>query len=69
MTDDRLRHMLQSAFPPAIDGESSRDLWPLVANRMEARPEWSWFDASLAGAVTIVLLMFPGWLPFVAYHL
>ena len=66
--DDRLEHLLRSAFPPASDREPSRDLWPLVASRMQARMGWSWLDISLAALVTLVLLLFPGWLSLLAYH-
>ena len=69
MIDDDLRHVLKSALPPTVDQGPSRDLWPLVLDRLEARAGWSWLDISLAAAVTIVLIRFPGWLPFVAYHL
>ena len=69
MTEDRLQQMLKSALPPAIDREPSRDLWPLVLNRAEPRAGWSWLDVSLAAGVTLVLIMFPGWLSLLAYHL
>ena len=69
MTDDRLRDVLKSALPPAVDREPSRDLWPLVLERLQARSGWSWLDISLAAVVSIVLIMFPGWLSFLAYHL
>ena len=67
--DDRLRHLLRSALPPATDETPSRDLWPLVVNRVQARVRWSWLDVGLAGVVTIVLLLFPRWLFLLAYHL
>jgi len=66
--DDRLRHLLRSALPPA-DRSSSRDLWPLVVDRIEAPIGWSWLDLGLAAAVTLALLMFPDWLWLLAYHL
>ena len=67
--DDGLQHLLRSALPRAAEGAPSRDLWPLIEKRVQARAEWSWLDVSLAAAVTIVLVMFPGWLFLLAYHL
>jgi hypothetical protein len=67
--DDSLKQLLRSALPRAADREPSRDLWPLVVNRVQARAGWSWLDVSLAAGVTVVLLMFPGWLFLLAYHL
>ena len=67
--DDRLQQLLRSALPRAAAQAPSRDLWPLVVNRAQARVGWSWLDVSLATFVTIVLLMFPRWLFLLAYHL
>ena len=67
--DDRLQRLLRSALAPATEPTRSRDLWPLIANRIQVRARWSWLDASLAAAVTIVLVMIPGWLLLLAYHL
>jgi RNA polymerase sigma factor (sigma-70 family) len=46
-----------------------RRLPPLVVNRFQARRTWSRLDVSLAASVVIILLMFPGWLLVLAYHL
>lgn len=67
--DDRLQHMLRSALPPAAGQRPSRDLWPLVVNRIQAPLRPSWFDISLAAVVTILLMMRPEWLLLLAYHL
>ena len=67
--DDGLERLLRAALPRAADQKPSRDLWPLVVNRVQARVGWSWLDVSLAALVTAVLLMFPGWLFLLAYHL
>jgi hypothetical protein len=70
MTDDeRLQQLLRSALAPTSDRQRSRDLWPLVANRIQVRARWSWLDVSLAAVVAIVLLVFPDWLFLLAYHL
>jgi hypothetical protein len=67
--DDLLRHLLRSALPPRAALGPSRDLWPLVVNRIEAPAEWSWLDIGLAAIVALVLVMFPQWLLLLAYHL
>ncbi len=67
--DDRLQHLLRSAFPRTADQEPSRDLWPLIVNRIHAPVRRSWLDISLAAAIAIVLMMFPEWLLLLAYHL
>ena len=70
MTDDgRLQHLLRSTLPPTTGQGPSRDLWPLVVNRMQAPGERSWFDLGVAAVVAIVLFMFPEWLLFLVYHL
>jgi hypothetical protein len=61
INDDRLSHLLRTA--------PSRDLWPAVVQRSEARIEVSSADWSLAALVAIALLMFPEWFWFLAYHL
>ena len=68
-TDDRLEQLLRTALPPAPVPTPSRDLWPLVAYRIQAQPQWSWVDLGLAAVVAIVLMMFPEWLSILAYHL
>ena len=70
MTDDeRLQHLLRSALPPVAGQGPSRDLWPSVANRIQAPAGSPWFDLGLAAVVAIALLMFPEWLLLLAYHL
>jgi hypothetical protein len=67
--EDRLTELLQSALPKTSDEGPSRDLWPLVANRIQSSDRWGWFDLSLAAAAAIVLLIFPEWLLLLLYHL
>ena len=67
--DERLRMLLRSSLPPAAASPPSRDLWPLIATRRRAPVSWPWLDISVATIVTVVLLMFPSWLWFLAYHL
>jgi len=67
--DERLAHLLRAALRPADSAGPSRDLWPSVANRMEARVRLSWLDVGVAAAVAVALLMRPAWLWLLAYHL
>jgi len=67
--DDRLQHLLRSVFPRVADREPSRDLWPLVVNRIHAPARRSWLDISLVAVIAILLMMFPEWLLPLAYHL
>ena len=63
-------HLLRSAVPPiGAAAAPSRDLWPLIAKRNQAGPQWSWLDVSLAIGVAIMLLLRPDWLVLLAYHL
>ena len=56
-------------MPAADTTAPSRDLWPAVVQRSEARIEVSSADWSLAALVVIALLMFPEWFWFLAFHL
>ena len=66
---DPLVQLLRDALPAADAAAPSRDLWPAVVRRSEARIEVSSADWSLVALVAIVLLMFPEWFWFLAYHL
>ncbi len=69
MTEEHLKDLLRSALPPAASQGPSRDLWPLVVDRIQAHANWAWFDISLAAGVAIMLLRFPKALLLLAYHL
>ena len=69
MTEERPKDLLRSALAPAAGQGPSRDLWPLVVDRIQARADWAWFDISLAAGVATILLMFPKALFVLAYHL
>jgi hypothetical protein len=59
----------RSVFPPATTQMPSRDLWPLVVNRISAPVQWSWLDFGVAAVVVIALFKFPEWLVVLAFHL
>lgn len=67
--DDRLQHLLRSALPRATGQLPSRDLWPLVAKRMQVPAEPSWLDIGMAAVVAILLTLFPEWLLLLVYYL
>jgi hypothetical protein len=69
INDNQLSRLLQTALPPAGAPAPSRDVWPAIVRRSETRVEVSSVDWSLAALVAIVLLMFPEWFWFLAYHL
>jgi hypothetical protein len=70
MTDqERLAHLLRSAFPPTTDSVPTRDLWPAVFGHGWARDEWSWIDLGVAAASALALALFPSLLWLLAYHL
>jgi hypothetical protein len=69
INDGQLSQLLRTALPAADATGPSRDLWPAVVQRSTARVEVSSADWSLVALVAILLLMFPEWFWFLAYHL
>jgi hypothetical protein len=69
MTEDtQFLILVRSAIPPVVTRAPSRDLWPCVVKRSQARPKWSWLDVGLAAGVAMVLPMRPDVLLLLAYH-
>jgi len=68
---DRLKKLLQQALPAVNgDAEPSRDLWPSVLKRLNARPApIPWFDWALAAGIVAVVAIFPAWIPVLLYYL
>ena len=69
--DERIKRLLQEALLP-IKGEpeSSRDLWPAVLKRLDARPAMPpWFDWALLAALVGVAALFPSAIPVLLYYL
>ena len=69
MTDEVLKNLLRSAVPPVGIQDSEHDLWPAVADRVRARPSWSWVDLTVAAGLGLTLVLFPRALPLLAYLL
>jgi hypothetical protein len=65
-----LNTLLKDAIAPAQDTELRRDLWPQMLHRLDEQPlRVPWFDWALAAAVAASLLLFPGTIPALLYHL
>jgi hypothetical protein len=66
----RTIELLKGVIRPVEDRGLSSDLWPRMLRRMEEGPtRVPWFDWALAGLVVVLLLLFPGLIPRVLYHL
>jgi hypothetical protein len=72
--DDRdLREILKQAIAPVTATELRRDLWPQMLQRLDQRQQQtirvSWYDWALAALAAAALLLFPGAIPALLYHL
>jgi hypothetical protein len=71
--DKDLREMLKQAIAPVTATELRRDLWPQMLQRLDQRQQQtmrvSWFDWALAALAAAALLLFPGAIPALLYHL
>lgn len=69
--DNELRELLKQAVTPVKDAELRRDLWPEMLKRLDQeRPvHVPWFDWALAALLSTALLLFPGVIPALLYHL
>ena len=79
--EKELRDLLKRAVAPVKDTGLRRDLWPEMRKRLdreqrEAKAEARfaparvpWFDWALAALAGAILLLFPGVIPALAYHL
>ena len=69
MNDEALKNLVRSAVSPVAIQDPTHDLWPEVADRILARPSWSWIDFTVAVGSCLALLLFPRTLPLLAYLL
>ncbi|MFZ0743417.1 MAG: hypothetical protein WAM85_03380 [Terracidiphilus sp.] len=68
--EERIRQLLKQALPPAGNAEPSRDLWPAMMRRLDARPSPPpWFDWALAGALLAFVAFVPASIPVLLYYL
>lgn len=66
--EDRIKKLLHQALPPA-DGEPSRDLWPAVLRRVDAKPTAvPWFDWALLAGLVGLAALFPASIPVLLFY-
>jgi hypothetical protein len=65
-----LKALLKDAILPVQYTELQRDLWPQMLCRLDEQPlRVPWFDLALAAVLAASLLLFPGAIPALLYHL
>jgi hypothetical protein len=68
--DKDLRQLFKDAVGPIEHPELRRDLWPQVLDKLNHQPlRVPWFDWALAALLSAALLLFPGVIPALLYHL
>jgi hypothetical protein len=68
--DKEMKELLKQAIALAKDTELRRDLWPQMLQKLEEQPTCvPWFDWALAAILSAVLVLFPGSIPALLYHL
>lgn len=68
--DEELQALLKQAVPRVEDTELPRDLWPEMLKELDRQPtRVPWFDWALAALLSAALLLFPGVIPALLYHL
>ena len=67
--EDRMKQLLKQALPPVFEAEPSRDLWPELLRRLDARPAAPpWFDWALAGGLVAFAAFIPTSIPVILYY-
>ena len=68
-----MKALLKQVVAPARDTELRRDLWPQMLRKLDEQPSpvksVPWFDWALAGILGAALILFPGAIPALLYHL
>jgi hypothetical protein len=68
--EDRMKQLLKEALPPVSEAEPSRDLWPELLRRLDAKPAAPpWFDWALAGGLVVFAGFVPTSIPVLLYYL
>lgn len=74
----KIEALLKAAVAPVKDAELRRDLWPQMLRMLDERPSpvdpapmnnVPWFDWALAAILSALLIVFPGAIPALLYHL
>ena len=67
---EELKNLLKQAIPPMGESELPRDLWPLMLKRFPDRSvRVPWWDWALLCVASLLMLLFPGMIPALLYHL
>jgi hypothetical protein len=66
-----LRDILKQNIAPVKEAELRQDLWPQMLRRLDQQPpvRVPWFDWALAAVAAAALVLFPGIIPALLYHL
>ncbi len=66
-----LRDLLKQNIAPVTHTELRRDLWPQMLRRLDQQQpvRVPWFDWALAAVAAAALVLFPGVIPALLYHL
>ena len=76
--NDEIQALLKSVITPVNDTELPRDLWPQMLRKLDEQPapaglatsdKIPWFDWALAAILSALLIVFPGAIPALLYHL
>lgn len=68
--DKEVREFLKRAITPVADPELRRDLWPEMLQKLSRQPaSVPWFDWALAAILSALVIVFPGSIPALLYHL
>lgn len=68
--EERIDALLKHALALMGDAEPTRDLWPLMRLRLNARPAPApWFDWALAVGLAVFAVAFPASIPVFLYYL
>lgn len=66
---EKIKSLLKEAYP-AQNAELRRDLWPEMQERLsQPTMRVPWWDWVLLAAASAMILLFPGVIPALLYHL
>jgi hypothetical protein len=70
---NEMKELLKQSISPVQDAELRRDLWPQMLRKLDEQPlvvaTVPWFDWALAALASAALILFPGIIPALLYHL
>ena len=68
--NQEIKGLLGRAIPPIQNTKLQRDLWPQMLHRLDSQPlRVPWFDWALVAVLAAALLLFPGTIPALLYHM